>query len=226
MPDRTRARELAAEFNQKGDPTGWFESLYREAAEGQSIVPWADLCPNRHLLDFLKSHPIAAAGKSALVIGSGLGDDADHLASLGFRVTAFDISETAIRSAAKRFPNGPRPHGGSIEHLTANLLAAPAGWSQCFDFVLEIYTLQALPPAPRATAIGQIANSLRPGGQLLLIAAGRELSDPPGQLPWPLTREELSAFKAHGLFELSFEDFSDAADPDVRRFRVLYKRPR
>ena len=130
-----------------------------------------------------------------------------------------------MRSAEKRFPNGPRPHGGSLEHLTANLLAPPAEWSQRFDFVLEIYTLQALPPLPRATAIEQIANFLRPGGQLLLIAAGRELADPPGQLPWPLTREELSAFRAHGLGELSYEDFSDALDPAVRRFRVLYELP-
>ncbi len=52
IPDRTRARELAAEFYLKGDPTGWFEPLYREAEAGKSTVPWADLCPNPHLLGF------------------------------------------------------------------------------------------------------------------------------------------------------------------------------
>jgi hypothetical protein len=60
---------------------------------------------------------------------------------------------------------------------------------------------------------------------LLLIARGREPSDPEGQMPWPLTRAELSAFTAVGLEELSFEDFLDLegpADPSVRRFRVLY----
>jgi hypothetical protein len=36
MPDRTRARQLAREFNDKHDPTGWFEQLYREADEGKT----------------------------------------------------------------------------------------------------------------------------------------------------------------------------------------------
>jgi hypothetical protein len=97
MKDRARARELAAEFNRKGDPTGWFEQLYQEGEAGKSAVPWANLCPNPHLLDFWKSHAQPTAGRSALTIGSGLGDDAEQLAAWGFDTTAFDISETAIR---------------------------------------------------------------------------------------------------------------------------------
>jgi hypothetical protein len=61
---------------------------------------------------------------------------------------------------------------------------------------------------------------------LLVIARGREPADPEGQMPWPLTRSELSSFTAAGLEELSFEDLldlEDPADPAVRRFRVLYK---
>ncbi len=45
-------------------------------------------------------------------------------------------------------------------------------------------------------------------------------------MPWPLTRAELSAFTGAGLEELSFEDLldlEDAAEPSVRRFRVLYR---
>jgi SAM-dependent methyltransferase len=95
-----------------------------------------------------------------------------------------------------------------------------------FDFVLEANTLQALPAAPRTRAIEKIVEFLRPGGLLLVIARGREPSDPEGQMPWPLTRAELSAFKVASLEELSFEDslnFEDPAEPPVRRFRVLYK---
>src|SRR5271156_1088210 len=58
MGDRTRARELADEFGRKGDHTGWFEALYQEAEAGKSVVPWADLCPNPHLLDFWRTHPL------------------------------------------------------------------------------------------------------------------------------------------------------------------------
>jgi len=219
MPDRTRARELAAEFNRKGDPTGWFEILYQEGQAGKSTVPWANLCPNPRLLDFWNTHPQQTAGKRALTIGSGLGDDAEQLAAWGFRTTAFDISETAIRASRKRFPKT------GVEYVAANLLEPPSPWRHSFHFVFEANTLQVLPASLRPRAIENIAGFLRPGGRLLLIARGREPSDPEGQMPWPLTRAELSAFTAVGLEELSFEDFldlEDPADPSVRRFRVLY----
>jgi SAM-dependent methyltransferase len=223
MGDRTRARELAAEFHQKGDATGWFEQLYQEAAAGKSIVPWADLQPNRHLLEFWCAHPLPAAGKTALVVGSGLGDDAEQLAGRGFHVTAFDISPTAIRAAQQRFPDGPRPSGGSIEHFAADIFHPPAKWNRFFDFILEIYTLQALPASIRLDAMNKLASFLNPGGHLLLIAMGRGADDPVGQLPWPLTREELSAFSILGLREISFESFPEPDDPATLRFRALYQ---
>ena len=219
MPDRTRARELAAEFLRRGDPTGWFEPLYQEAAAGKSIVPWADLCTNPHLLGFWKNHPQQTAGKLALVIGSGLGDDAEQLSVWRYRTTAFDISESAVRAARKRYPKS------LVEYHVSDLLHPPASFSQKFDFVFEAYTLQVLPAALRTKAIQKIASFLCPGGLLLVIARGREPSDPEGQMPWPLTRGELSAFTDVGLQELSFEDFFDSSDQPVRRFRVLYGRP-
>ena len=219
MPDRTRARELAAEFLRSGDPTGWFEPLYREAEAGKSIVPWADLCANPHLLGFWKAHPQQAAGKLALVIGSGLGDDAEQLSAWGYRTAAFDISESAIRATRKRYPKS------DVDYAVSDLLDPPASFSHKFDFVFEAYTLQVLPSALRAKAIEKIASFVRPGGLLLVIARGREPSDPEGQMPCPVTRGELSAFNSAGLEELSFEDFSDSSDEAVRRFRVLYRRP-
>ena len=75
MPDRTRTRELAAEFIRKGDPLGWFEALYQEAESGDGIVPWADQEPNPRLLEFWKARQLETAGKRALVVGSGFGDD-------------------------------------------------------------------------------------------------------------------------------------------------------
>ncbi len=220
MKDRARARELAAEFHRKGDPTGWFEPLYQEGEAGKSTVPWANLCPNPRLLDFWTAHPQQTAGKTALTIGSGLGDDAEQLTAWGFHVTAFDISETAIRASRKRFP------ATTVEYLAANLLEPPSAWRGTFDFVFEANTLQVLPSALRPRAIDNIARFLRPSGLLLVIARGREPSDPEGQMPWPLTRAELSAFTAAGLQEISFEDLLDLEDPaetPVRRFRALYR---
>src|SRR5260370_7643403 len=110
MPDRTRARELADEFNRKGDPTGWFEHLYREGEAGKSTVPWANLCPNPRLLDFWNTHAQLTAGKTALTIGSGFGDDAEHLATWGFRTPPFVLSDTPIALSPHPLPTPPPQH--------------------------------------------------------------------------------------------------------------------
>lgn len=214
-----------AEFYRTGDPLGWFEALYREAESGTAEVPWADMHPNSNLLDFWRKHPQETGGKRALVIGSGLGDDAEQLATWGFQATAFDVAPTAITAARKRFPKS------SVDYTVADLLAPPNRWRQNFDFVLEVYTLQVLPPELRRKAIGRIAEFLRPGGTLLVIARGRDASDEEGQMPWPLTRDELTepaagySFVSAGLREISFEDYLDPAEPTVRRFRAVFTRP-
>ena len=219
MKDRRRARELAAEFNRKGDPTGWFEVLYREAEEGRSAVPWVDYHPTPHLVGFWMLHALPTDGKSALVTGCGLGDDAEQLARWGFRTSAFDISGTAIRNTRKRFPNS------KVEYHAADLLNPSLHWRGQFDFVFEANTLQVLPAALRPQATKNIVGFLRPGGHLLVIARHREPSDPAGEMPWPLTRDEISAFSAHGLEEVLFDILPDVSEPDVRRFRVLFRLP-
>lgn len=196
MPgDRARARELAAESIGKGDSTGWFEKLYQEGEAGKAVIPWANRNQNPGLLGFWKANPQITEGKIALVVGCGLGDDAAQLAQWGFRTTAFDVSETAIRMACKRFPES------RVEFCVANLFEPPAEWTLKFDFVFEANTVQALPAAVRTRAIEKIASFVKPGGKLLVIARGREPHEPEGQLPWPLTRAELAHFLGCGLLE-------------------------
>ncbi len=220
MPrDRTRARDLAREYTEKNDPTGWFEQLYQEAEAGKSDLPWADLKPNINLMDFAAAHPLHGAGKRALVVGCGLGDDAEQIAAWGFATTAFDISTTAIRSARKRFPDS------RADYVAADLLKPPQEWRAAFDFIFESYTLQALPADLRAIAYKSIASFLRKGGELLVLARGREESDPAPEAPWPLTVADLAHFQQLGLKEISFEDFADPESPETRRFRVLYRLP-
>jgi SAM-dependent methyltransferase len=219
MGNLTRARQLAQEFNDRNDPTGWFEQLYREAAEGKGEVPWIDLRPNVNLLNYVAQRPLHGEGKRALVIGCGFGDDAEQLAARGFAVTAFDISETAVRRSRERFRES------KVAYVVGDILRTPVEWRAAFDFILEVYTLQVLPPAPRQIAIANMAAMLRPRGEILLIARGRELHDSPGQMPWPLTKDEdLPGFTNAGLTETSFEDFPDPESPEIRRFRVLYRR--
>src|ERR1700722_5567140 len=115
MPDRPRTRALAAEFIGKGDPLGWFEALYQEAKSGDGVVPWADMEANPRLVDYWRKHPIPTSGKTALVVGCGFGDDAEQLAAWGFHTTGFDISQTAIEGARKRWG------GTHVEYVVANL---------------------------------------------------------------------------------------------------------
>lgn len=220
MPDRTRARELAREYSQKGDSLGWFDALYREAEQGKSVVPWDDREPNSQLIEYWRAHPMNGSGKSAVVVGCGLGEDAEQIAAWGFFTTAFDISPTAIKAAKARFPKS------AVEYEAADLFRAPSRWRHAFDFVFETNTLQALPAGMRPEAIGRVASFVKPGGLLLVIARGREESDPEGELPWPLSRADLAGFERVGLRQLSFEVLLEAdEDPRYkRRFRVAYNR--
>jgi hypothetical protein len=69
-------------------------------------------------------------------------------------------------------------------------------------------------------AVRGISAFVAPSGTLLVIARGREPSDPERKLPWPLTKEEMSLFETHGFKEVSLENFMDNEDPPVRRSRL------
>jgi hypothetical protein len=111
-----------------------------------------------------------------------------------------------------------------VEYVTADVFNVPGPWSRAFDFVLEAYTLQVLPPPIRSTAATGIADCVAPGGSLLVLCRGRELHDPVGDLPWPLTRSELGIMEQCGLIRATFEEFFDSETPPVRRFRIEYRR--
>ena len=220
MDSRSRTRELAEEHLARGDALGWFEALYKEAGENFRLIPWADLVPNPNLLEWLRRPSREGQGKAALVVGCGLGDDAEELARRGFRVTAFDIAPTAIAMCRRRFSDSP------VDYAVANLFDPPERLRNAFDFVFESNTLQALRADIRGRAIEMIASFVAPAGQLLVIARGRGESDPPGEMPWPLTRTEILEFQKHGLALLECEDFLDRESPPIRRFRASFQKPR
>jgi SAM-dependent methyltransferase len=56
------------------------------------------------LTGWVQARNLTGAGGRAIVVGCGLGADAEYLASLGFDTVGFDISQTAIRLARERFP--------------------------------------------------------------------------------------------------------------------------
>ncbi len=209
---------MARDAVERGEPLEWFEQLYADANRDPGSVPWADLAPNPNLIEWLDRERVTGEQKRALVVGCGLGDDAEELARRGFEVTAFDLSKTAVRWAKARFP------GTSVNYQPADLLQSPPAWDGSFNFVFEAYTLQVLPPELRQQAITRVAACLEPQGKLLVITRGRQETDERGSMPWPLTYGELTACTAAGLEEVRFEDYVENENPPVRRFRVDYRR--
>src|SRR3954469_9333386 len=102
---RKRVRTMAEGFLSRGQATGWFDELYKSAGGDAEAIPWADGWPNHNLVAWLDRERVVARGRRALVIGCGLGDDAEEICRRGFDVTAFDISPTAIGWCKKRFPS-------------------------------------------------------------------------------------------------------------------------
>jgi SAM-dependent methyltransferase len=215
-PVRVRTRQIQAEFAEKGDVTGWFEALYSEAAGNNEKIPWADLEPNEFLVEFAEKTNLRGNGRRAMVVGCGLGDDARYLRDLGFEVTAFDISPTAIEWARKLNPD--------IRFEIADLFNPPQEWAEGFEFVLEIYTIQPLPLEIRSQVIDAIAGFVAPGGTVVVVTRGREDDEAPQEMPWPLSRKDLSQFETHGLRQTFFEEMWDDEDPPVRRFVVEYRK--
>lgn len=216
--DRARVRDIAQAHIERGDFTGLFEALYAEAKDTPGDIPWADQQPNPQLIEWLEKPDRPQTGKRALVVGCGLGDDAEYLAANGYDVTAFDIAPTAVALAQSRFP------GSSVRYVVADLLNLPAELTGQFDLVVEIYTVQAMSPRLRSAALTGLSQTLAPGGLLLIIARAREEDEYPGDMPWPLTRAELDQMKREGLEEASFETYLDSETPPVRRFRAAYRK--
>ena len=107
LGDRLAARSIA-----DGDPTGWFDRLYAAGEAGEVSMPWSRRAPHPLLTPW--SQGMDARGGRAIVVGCGLGADAEHVAALYYHTVAFDIAESAIRAARRRYPDS------SVHYQTAN----------------------------------------------------------------------------------------------------------
>ena len=214
--NRERAGQLAERALERGEPLGWFDGFYESAAGDTKRIPWAERRPNVNLVSWLSGRSLGRTAKSALVVGCGLGDDAELIASEGPATTAFDLAPRAVEWCRSRHPDS------AVTYVVADLLDTPAPWKQAFDFVFEAYTLQVLPPAMRPAAVNAIAECVAPGGRLLVISRGRGSDDEVDGFPWPLARAEVESFVAAGLSLEKFEDYHDDESPPVRRFRAVF----
>lgn len=201
----------------------FYEAIYAEAGGDTCHIPWSEGRASSALVNWLNAiaPTILRCGSRVAVVGCGLGEDARELINRGYDVLAFDCSETAVSWAKSLDP------AHSDCYVQADVFDAPARWMHRFDLVVEVNTVQSLPPERRQETVSAIANLVGLRGYMLVVSMGSEqpLSVDDGP-PWPMTEDELSAAASVAGFVPDGDvcSFMDESDPPVRRLRALYRR--
>lgn len=205
---QSEADRLANESIDRGDPTGWFETLYAAGESGEVTMAWDRSAPMPLLERWMDAVPPeqSAQWHSAVVVGCGLGADAEFLAGRGLQTTGFDLSPTAIRTATQRYPDS------TVTYAVADLLELPEKWHRGFDLVVDIYTVQALPPSLRTAATAAIRELVAPSGTLLAIQVEPGPDDDGSGPPWLMSREQVAAFGSDGLRQVRLDQVADGGD--------------
>ncbi|WP_392542157.1 class I SAM-dependent methyltransferase [Oryzobacter telluris] len=172
-----------------GEPTRWFEELWSAAARDELDTPWSRTQPYPPVADLVAAQG-DGIGRRGVVVGAGLGADAEHLAERGWATTAFDVSASAVDLARGRHPDTV------VDYRVADLFALPDDLVGAFDLVLEVFTVQALPPVVREEAAAAVRSLLAPGGTLLAVQVVREAGESPDDgPPWLLDAEGMRVFE-------------------------------
>jgi SAM-dependent methyltransferase len=211
-------KKMVRAYQEDDNPLGWFDSIYTDAEGDFSAVFWADLKPSSYLIKWLNNCVFKHLGRKAIVIGCGVGDDAEALSKAGYEVTAFDISPEAIRLCKDRYPNT------TVNYLVADLFDYPAPWTEKFELVYECNTIQVLPGRYRIQARDAMVSLLAAQGYIVVSCRSRLKGKQQDDIPLPLDKEELNSFIKCGLSEMSFEAYDDAQEPAVPHFFASYQK--
>lgn len=206
--DRLAARALA-----DGLPTRWFDELWTAGERDEVDVPWDRSAPHPVVVEHAAAIP-DGHDRKAVVVGAGLGADAEHLSDHGWRTVAFDVSPAAMRLARARHPES------SVDYRVADLLELPSDLTGPFDLVVEVFTVQALPPSVRAAAIRGVRSLLAPGGVLLVVEVVRPDGESPmAGPPWLLDRAAMTSFAGD---DVTFASLAPVANPSGPGSRPLW----
>ena len=157
---RERMLEIFTTSENSKDPLSWFEGLYCSSRRDRNLIPWDWMEPHPFLVEWIEENQHTGR---ALVVGSGLGEDAAFLHEKGWKVTAFDISESAVEWASQLHK------GKEIDWLVGDLVQPEERWKGAFDLVLEVHILQAIPEEIRNRAYRNLAPLLDRQGLLMCI---------------------------------------------------------
>lgn len=135
------------------DPAGFWNGRYAEPGYAYGEQP----------NDFLREQAPALPPGGVLCLAEGEGRNAVHLAQLGHRVLAQDLSAVGLAKAEAL----AQSRGVTIQTCCGDLAAFhPA--PQSTDLVVAIW--MHLPPPLRAQVLSRAVAALRPGGHLILEA--------------------------------------------------------
>jgi SAM-dependent methyltransferase len=135
--------------------------------------------PNRQLVAEVLPLPPGRA----LDVGCGEGADAVWLARQGWRVTAVDISGTALERARRHADDAGREVADRIEWVRHDVTTFEPG-SRRFDLMSSQFV--HLPGAPRDTVHLRLAGAVAEGGVLLIVTHDpTDLATSVGRPPFP-----------------------------------------
>lgn len=211
---RSRTLGLRIVFPPMTD-SGFFEELYRDADRDRLRLGWTKPGPAPILTAWLEDRPRTPA--RAIVVACGVGEDAEHLASLGWDVVAFDLSPTAIEWSRERSPESV------VDYRLADLFALPEEWLRAYDLVVEVSTIQAIHPDQTTKVIKAIAELVGDGGTLLVATLTSGDTEPGDGPPWPVHPGALDAFTAAGLV-IARQDEAGTTYPSVESLEIEYRR--
>jgi len=211
-------KEMVKSHQKSVDILGWFDTIYTDAKGDYKSVFWADLAPSPYLLEWLQNNETNANAKRAIVVGCGVGDDAEALSDFGYEVTAFDISPEAIKLCKGRYPQT------KVEYIVENLFDYPKEWQDNFDLVYECNTIQVLPNEHRINARDAMVEFLKKDGYILVSCRSRNEGKQLDDIPLPLDKDEMDGFIKCGLSEESFLAYDDEQTPSVPHFFGVYKK--